>query len=74
VVRIPALGIAFVAGVLNLMVVWKQRRSRALASAAWRKRALTARQRWRERLTMLAALSAISAVIAEFWIHPVHWQ
>ena len=73
-VRIPTLGIAFVASTLNLMVVWKRRRSRALPSAAWRKRTLTVYQRWRERLLIFAGSLTIIAVIAEFWIHPLHWR
>jgi hypothetical protein len=72
VIRIPVLGVAFVVAALNMVVLWNRRRARNLPSAAWRRRPLTAYQRWRERLLVTASGLTIVLVVAEFWIHPIH--
>lgn len=72
-VRAPVLGLAGIVAVLNLVVLWRRQRARSLPGAAWRKRPLTSRDRWRNRLLILISGLTIVLVIAEFWIHPLHW-
>ena len=70
-VRVPLLGLAFIGAVANLFLLWNAHRLRNAATAAWRKRALTASQR--RRIIFLVALSLLTIllVVGEFWIHPI---
>ncbi len=71
-VRVPVLAVAFVGAVANLLLLWNRQRLRNLPAAAWRKRPLTPRQRWRIGVLIGMSVVTIALVVAEFWIHPVH--
>jgi hypothetical protein len=71
-VRVPVLGLAFLAALINLFVLWNWRQLRNAKAAAWRKRRLTARQRWQIASVLITSTATITLVVGEFWIHPVH--
>jgi hypothetical protein len=66
IVRVPILIVAVVGAALNLYLVWNAQRLRNAAAAAWRKRPLTGRERW--RIGMVVALSLVTFAIAAWEI------
>jgi hypothetical protein len=65
--RIPALLLAIVGSMLNLWILWRSHHLRNAPSAAWRKRPLTAKDRW--RIGLVLTLSALTLFTAGFEIY-----
>jgi hypothetical protein len=65
--RIPALLLAIIGSVLNLWILWRSHRLRNSPSAVWRKRPLTAKERW--RISIVLVLSVLTLFTAAFEIH-----
>ena len=70
--RVPVLGLALFAALINLFVLWNWQRLRNAPAAAWRKRPLTLRQRWQLAAVLFTSIATVVLVLGEFWIHPVH--
>jgi hypothetical protein len=62
--RVPILLAAVLGAVLNLFLVWNAQRLRNAPSAAWRKRPLSSRDRW--RIGTVVVLSILTFAIATF--------
>jgi hypothetical protein len=70
-IRIPMLIIAVAGAVINLAVlawVWRQRNR---PEAQWRRRELTRKQRWSERLQVTMAILTLVLVGLEVWTHAI---
>lgn len=65
--RIPALLLAIIGSMINLWILWRSHRLRNAPSAAWRKRSLTAKERW--RISIVLVLSVLTLFTAAFEIH-----
>lgn len=65
--RIPALLLAIVGSMLNLWILWRSHHLRNAPSAAWRKRPLTVKDRW--RIGLVLTLSALTLFTAGFEIY-----
>jgi hypothetical protein len=72
IVRVPVLGLATAGAMLNLVVLWNRMRLRNAPAAAWRKRPLRRRERWKIGLVIAMSVMTIGLVIGEFVIHPFH--
>lgn len=64
--RVPILIAAVLGAVLNLYLVWNARRLRNASSAAWRKRPMTNRERW--RIGLVVGLSVLTFAVAAWEI------
>ena len=64
--RVPILIAAILGAALNLYLVWNAQRLRNAPAAAWRKRPLTSRQRW--RIGLVVGLSVLTFAIAAWEI------
>jgi hypothetical protein len=60
--RLPILFAAVLGAAFNLYLVWNAQRLRNAPAAAWRKRPLTGRERW--RIGMVVGLSVLTFAIA----------
>lgn len=69
--RIPILLLAVIGAVVNLYSVWNFHRLRNAASAAWRRRPLTGRQKTKHVLLVLFSVVALLLVGAEIYVHPL---
>lgn len=69
--RIPFLLLAVIGSMLNLFILWRAHRLRNAPAAAWRKKPLTGKDRW--RIGMVLALSILTLVTAasEIYFHRV---
>ncbi len=68
-IRIPMLILGGLGAVINLAVLARVWRLRARASAGWRRREITAKERRSERLQLALALLTLVLIGAESWTH-----
>lgn len=69
VIRIPLLLIAMAGAFINLYLLWKAHRLRTAPSAAWRRRPLTTRERWRIALVFSLAVATLVLGMTETYLH-----
>lgn len=69
--RIPALLLAIMGSLLNLFLLWRFQRLRNAPAAAWRKKQLSSRQRWRIGLVLALSLATLLTAGAEIYFHRV---
>ena len=69
VIRIPLLLIAIVGSLINLYLLWRAHRLRSAASAAWRRRPLTTRDKWRIALVFSLSVMTLALGMAEIYFH-----
>jgi hypothetical protein len=69
--RVPALFLATAGAAFNLYLLWNARRLRNAPSAAWRKRPITSRERWRIRLVFWLSVLTLATATAEIYFHRV---
>jgi len=69
VIRIPVLLVAMSGAGFNLYLIWKRRRLRNSAAAAWRKRPLTKRERVKTALVLLLSVVTLVLGAAEIYLH-----
>jgi hypothetical protein len=69
VIRIPVLLVAMSGAGFNLYLIWKRRRLRNSAAAAWRKRPLTKRERVKTVLVLVLAVVTLVLGAAEIYLH-----
>jgi len=70
-IRIPMLILGGLGAVINIAVLIRVWRLRALASAGWRRREIGAKERRSERLQLVLALLTILLIGAEVVTHPM---
>lgn len=70
-IRIPMLAFAAAGAVVNLLVLAWIWRLRARPSAQWRRRAITPRERFSERLQIALAVLTLVLVGLETWTHTI---
>ncbi len=70
-IRIPMLILGSLGAIINLAVIFHARRLRARASAAWRRRTLSKKERRSERLQIILAAITLLLVTAEVITHPM---
>jgi hypothetical protein len=70
-IRIPMLAIAVVGAVVNLLVLAWVRHLRNRPEAQWRRRELTKKQRFSERLQIAMAILTLVLVGLEIWTHAI---
>jgi hypothetical protein len=68
-IRIPMLIIGTLGAVINLAVLFRTRQLRNRASASWRRRTLSKRERRMETLQLVLALVTLLLVGVETWTH-----
>lgn len=68
-IRVPMLTLATAGAVVNLAVLLWVWRLRALPSAKWRRRELSAKQKRSERLQFVLAVVTLLLVLLEVWTH-----
>lgn len=69
--RIPALVLAILGSLINLYLLWKFFRLRNAPAAAWRKKPLTTRERWRMGLVFSMSTATLILAFAEIYLHRV---
>lgn len=71
ILRIPLLLSAIIGSVINVFLLWRAHRLRNVPAAAWRKRPLTTRERF--RIGLVLSLSTLTFFIAgaEIYIHRI---
>ncbi|MBZ5509032.1 MAG: hypothetical protein LAO78_26530 [Acidobacteriia bacterium] len=69
--RIPVLAMASIGAVLNLFLLWRAHALRNAPAAAWRRRPLSRRERWRTGRVIALSLATLTITTAEVWIHHV---
>jgi len=67
--RVPILLAAIVVAALNLYLLWNARRLRNAPAAAWRKRPLTSRERFRIGLVLGLSLATLAIAAWEIVLH-----
>jgi sterol desaturase/sphingolipid hydroxylase (fatty acid hydroxylase superfamily) len=67
--RVPILLAAIVGAALNLYLMWNAQRLRNAPAAAWRKRPLTGRERWRIGLVLGLSLATFAIAAGEIVLH-----
>ena len=70
-IRIPMLIVGTLGAVINLAVLFRVWSLRARASATWRRRELSPRERRSERLQLALSLLTLAIVAAELITHPM---
>ena len=67
--RIPALLLAMGGSLFNLFLLWRSHRLRNAPAAAWRKKQLTKKERW--RVGLVFALSVVTLMVSgsEIYLH-----
>jgi hypothetical protein len=70
-IRIPMLALGAVGAIVNLAVLFRVWSLRARASAHWRRRTLSKKERRSERLQLALAIVTLVLVGLEFWTHPM---
>lgn len=70
-IRIPMLIIAVAGAVVNLAVLWWVRRLRNRPEAQWRRKELSRKQRFSERLQVVMAILTLLLVGLEVWTHAI---
>ncbi len=70
-IRIPMLWIAVIGAVVNLAVLAWVWRMRARPESQWRKRPVTKKQRWSERLQVAMSIATLVLVALEIYTHPI---
>lgn len=70
-IRIPMLSIAVLGAVVNLAVLAWVWHLRARPEAQWRKKEITNKQRWSERLQVAMAVVTLLLVCLEIYSHPI---
>ena len=70
-IRIPMMIAATAGSLINLYVVWRIRRLRGRASAQWRVKEVTPKQRRSELLQIVLAVLTLILVAAEWITHPM---
>lgn len=68
-IRVPMLTLATVGALVNLAVLLWVWRMRALPSAQWRRRELSAKEKRSERLQFVLAVVTLLLVLLEVWTH-----
>ncbi len=68
-IRIPVLLVAMTGAGFNLYLIWKRRRLRNSPAAAWRKRALTKRERLRTGVVLWLSVLTLILGAAEIYFH-----
>lgn len=68
-IRIPVLLVAMTGAAFNLYLIWKRRRLRNSPAAAWRKRALTKRERLRTGIVLWLSVLTLILGAAEIYFH-----
>ena len=71
VIRIPMLIVGGLGAVINLAVLFRTRQLRSRASANWRRRTLSKRERRTETLQLTLAIVTLLLVGVETWTHTV---
>ncbi len=69
ILRIPALLISILGASVNLFLLWRSYRLRNAPAAAWRKRALTTRDRWRIWLVLILSVFTLIVAGSEIYLH-----
>jgi len=67
--RIPALLLAIGGSMFNLFLLWRSHRLRNAPAAAWRKKPLTTKARWRIGLVLTLSVSTLMVAGAEIYFH-----
>jgi hypothetical protein len=70
-IRIPMLSIAVLGAVVNLLVLAWVWHLRARPESQWRKKEITKKQRWSERLQVAMAIATLLLVCLEIYSHPI---
>lgn len=67
--RIPVLLLAIAGSLFNLFLLWRFYRLRNAPAAAWRKKPLTKRERWRIGLVLALSVLTLLTAGAEIYFH-----
>ncbi len=67
--RLPLLGVALAAALMNLYLLWHARRLRNSPGAAWRRRPLSRAQRTRTAMVIALSILTVALSVAEVLIH-----
>lgn len=67
--RVPALLLAIIGSLFNLFLLWRFQQLRNSPAAAWRKRPLTTKQRWRVGLVLVLSLVTLITAGVEIYFH-----
>ena len=67
--RIPALLLASAGSMLNLHILWRAHRLRNAPAAAWRKKQLTRRDRWRIGIVLSLSVLTLLTAAGEVYFH-----
>jgi len=67
--RIPILAVAMAGSLLSVYLLWHAQRLRAASAAAWRRRQLTRKERWRIGTVLALSLMTMIVTAAEILIH-----
>jgi hypothetical protein len=70
-IRIPMLSIAVLGAVVNLLVLAWVWHLRARPESQWRKKEITKKQRWSERLQVAMTIATLLLVCLEIYSHPI---
>jgi hypothetical protein len=68
-IRIPMLAVGALGAIVNLAVLFRVWSLRSRASASWRRRALSRKERRSERLQLALAILTLVLVWLEVWTH-----
>jgi sterol desaturase/sphingolipid hydroxylase (fatty acid hydroxylase superfamily) len=69
--RIPILTVALAGSLLSVYLLWHAHRLRTAPAAAWRRRPLTRKERWRIGTVLSLSLMTMLVTVAEIWIHRI---
>jgi hypothetical protein len=69
-IRIPVLLVSAGAAIIMLVVLWNGWRARTRSAAGWRKRPMTAREKFSFAFTLLASVMTLALVVGEAIEHP----
>lgn len=69
IIRVPVLLVAIAGAGLNLYLLWKRQQLRDAPAAAWRKKALTKRERFRIALVLSLSILTLAFAASEIYLH-----
>jgi hypothetical protein len=69
IIRVPVLLVAIAGAGLNLYLLWKRQQLRNAPAAAWRKKALTKRERFRIALVLSLSILTLAFASCEIYLH-----
>ncbi|HXB19749.1 MAG TPA: hypothetical protein VNV88_00135 [Candidatus Solibacter sp.] len=67
--RIPILATAIAGAILNLYLLWKRHKLRNADAAAWRRRPITKRERWKTSLVLFLSILTLVTSAIEIYLH-----